>query len=226
MSGSTTPANTVVTPITQRILARVKGCTMALVNVELRAVTAEFLHKTLLWRERRTIPASSVLPGVASYALVPPQADAGTVAAAVLSAWYGQSPIRGGSLTGTRPGEAGEPRMVDLTDPLTVTLWPAPPAGAETKDIVLDIAWSIEPVTTTPDTLTLPYAALNHLDALTEGTLAKLFAMPDKPWSSTEHATYHHAEYRSALFQAREAIRAGRAHGSIEAPRWRFPRFA
>lgn len=226
MSESTTPANTVVTPITQRILARVKGCTMAMVNVELRAVTAEFLHKTLLWRERRTIPASSVNPGQASYAVVPPQADAGTVVATVLSAWYGQSPIRVGSVTGTRPGEAGEPRMVDLTDPLTITLWPAPPTGADTKDIVLDIAWSIEPVVTNPDTLTLPYAALNHLEALTEGTLAKLFAMPDKPWSSTEHATYHHGLYRTALFEAKNAVRDGRGHGAVAAPRWRFPRFA
>lgn len=224
MSGS--DPNTIVTPITQRILAQVRGATLALVNMELRAATAEFLRRTLIWQERRTLAAGSVTPGQASYALVPSQADAGTVASRVLAAWYGDKPLAVGTVIRTHPGATGDPCMVDLSDPVTITLFPAPPLGVQTKSVVLDIVWTIDPVTLEPDSLTLPYAVLGHLEALVHGTLARMFAMPDKPWSSETHSTFHSAKFRSAVFQARRSNGDARGHESVARPRWQFPRFS
>jgi hypothetical protein len=216
-------SNTIVTPITQRVMARVAGAEIALVNVELRSTTAEFLARTLLWRSRVEITA---IAGEDTYAIVPPQADAGTHVTQVLAAWYGTRRLGVGPVTGRTPDATGGPVLLDMSDPLTVKLWPAVPTEGELHGIVVDVAWSIDPSSLTPDSLTLPYAVLGYLEALTDGTLHRLFAMPDKPWSSTKHSTFHLQRFRKSMLSARRMADTGRGRENTAAPTWRFPPFA
>lgn len=53
-----------------------------------------------------------------------------------------------------------------------------------------------------------------------DGTLARLYAMPAKPWSSTPHSVYHGKRFRNHLaYRKQEGIR-----GFIwNQPTWRFP---
>jgi hypothetical protein len=54
-----------------------------------------------------------------------------------------------------------------------------------------------------------------------DGTLARLYLMPAKPWSNATHATYHGKRFRNAMsLRKQEAMR-----GFVFAvPAWRFPR--
>lgn len=54
-----------------------------------------------------------------------------------------------------------------------------------------------------------------------DGTLAKLYGMPSKPWSSEKHALIHHRKYRNLMaFRKQESAR-GFIYGA-PGP-WRFP---
>jgi len=54
-----------------------------------------------------------------------------------------------------------------------------------------------------------------------DGTLARLYGMPAKPWSNSTLATIHHKRFRNEMaYRKQEAIR-GYAYGI---PGWRFPR--
>jgi hypothetical protein len=225
MSGTTDPPpDTVVTPITQRILARLPGCTMPVVNMELRACTGEFLRKTLLWRTRFEI---TVLKDVGTYALVPPQGDAGTVATRLLSVWYGDHRLLVSDLAGFTPNAKGDPRVATMSNPLDVTIWPIPDGSNTIHKLTLDVAWTIDPVQLASDTLVLPHATLNHLETLTDGTLGRLYSMADKSWTSRDDARIHYGRFLSGCFEARHAVDTGRAlEGHNNTPQWRFPRFA
>lgn len=58
-------------------------------------------------------------------------------------------------------------------------------------------------------------------EALRDGTLMRLFLMPNKPWSNIKLAQYHGQRFRSAMFMAKDTVRR---QGDILQPG--FPYFA
>jgi len=54
-----------------------------------------------------------------------------------------------------------------------------------------------------------------------DGSLARLYGMPAKPWANPTLATMHHRKYRNAMAFRMQEARRGYAYG---VPGWRFPR--
>lgn len=63
----------------------------------------------------------------------------------------------------------------------------------------------------------------HHLDALQWGTLARLLAMPKKPWTDKTLAAQYQRQYRQEILMWRDV--ANRGNGPADTP-MQFPRFA
>jgi hypothetical protein len=209
-----------ITPITQRILARLTGIELPLVKVEVRATLTDFLSKTLLWRDTVLIPAVS---GQEMYALMPPQVLAGVVGSRVLTAYYGESPMAVAALNGVLPA-SGVPTCVDLSESVWLRVWPVPDDSNPLQTIRLNLVWGMDPTAIDPEDLVLPRQVLGYIEGITEGALARLYAIPDRPWSSLNHAAMHERKYRKVKLEARRAAEEGR--GRMGGDNWRFPPFA
>lgn len=217
------PLTDTITPMSQRVLARLPGAPLEIVNIEMRAATTEFLARSLIWRSRKTFPLVANTNG---YTIVSPQEPAGVMIASVLAAFCGKTPMRVGPLTGYDFTTTGDPRVVDSTNPTQVIVWPTPTTESAGKEIALDVAWGLDPSSIEPDSVILPYNVLGHLEVMVDGALARLYAMPDKPWSSTQHAEYHLRRFRGGTMEARRTADTGRGREGLNPPSWRFPPFA
>lgn len=212
----------VLTGISERALVRLPGAELPLVELETRAVVADFLARSLLWRRRQEIQA---VAGQGVYCLTLPQEKAGIIATQLLAAFYGNTALAIGAIVGVTPNASGSPRMADMSNPIQVQLWPPPPTSEDPKLITLDIAWGIDVGIRNPESLCLPPEVLGFIDVIVNGLLYRMFSMPDKPWSSQKHAAHHSASFRHGVGVARRAADLGRAReGESGALRWRFPR--
>lgn len=61
-------------------------------------------------------------------------------------------------------------------------------------------------------------------EVMLDGTMFRLYQMPNKPWSSPQLATYHGTRFRQGLNRARDI--AERMHTSEQSPRRVYPYFA
>lgn len=214
-----------ITPMSQRVMARLPGADLATVNIEMRAAANEFLARTLIWRSR---VAFTAIPGVNAYPLISVQPQAGVMISRVLAAYYGKTPISVGSLmTGYDFTVTGAPQVLDASDPSRIVVWPTPVQETTEHEITMDVAWAVDPSSIEPESVVLPFSVLGYIEAISDGALARLYAMPDKPWSSQKHADFHMRKFRVSMVQARRTAEAARGRENGHAvPRWRFPRFA
>lgn len=66
-------------------------------------------------------------------------------------------------------------------------------------------------------------AVMLHFDAIKNGALGRLKAMPSKPWTDVAGAAVHQRRFRNGMAEARDMARRGYA---AAAPAWRFPPWA
>lgn len=199
----------------QAILARVPGITRDLVDIELRIVVSEFLTRTMLWRQEYEFTGAI---GADSYII--PVAQAGVNIAAILDAHHGRTPLRLGAAAGFYR-ELGVPRFISLRDARTVRVWPSPQDVSE--NFRFTAALTVDMIDANPETsFVLPYEVVPYSNALMDGVLARLYSMPDKPWTSKTLMEDHRRLYRRGMSEARLAADEGRVRGAAN---WRFPRF-
>lgn len=212
MSGTTTPP---VDHLRQAILVRVPNITRDVVDLELRSVASEFFTRTLSWRQQYTF-----CPQIGCAAYIIPVEQPGMNIAAILSADYAGRAMRVGDLSGHFT-EVGSPSVIALRDARTVVLHPAP----STLDHVVRFtaAMTVDILDADPAGLVLPYAVVPYTGTIMEGVLSRLYAMPEKPWTSKTLMEYHERRFRRGMAEVRLASNAGRVRG---AQSWRFPRFA
>jgi hypothetical protein len=70
----------------------------------------------------------------------------------------------------------------------------------------------------------LPELFTTWFETMLDGTMARLYAMPAKPWSTPQLAQYHGTRFRQGMMRARDI--AERLHSHQQSPRRTFPYFA
>lgn len=114
--------------------------------------------------------------------------------------------------------DTGTPAAFFMLTPDTMQMFPTP---NETLGQVLYVYGVCTPLINTPR---LPnISTTHHFDAIMAGLLSRLYAMPNKPWSSKESSKDYDRFYKQCLSRFRDE--ANRAYSSAEAP-FRFPTFA
>lgn len=202
----------ITTLLRNTVAVQLVGCEFPLIDMHLRWVLHDFLTRTGLLRESLSV---SLVAAQANYPLT--FATASGIAATLLTARIGESRLVHSTLAGL-PAATGTPAMCALLDAETVGVWPTPTEAA-TLSLLAAITISPSAALGTP---TVPFVCQPFFDYIHSGVLGRLYALPDKPWTSSLVAGYHKGEYMRGIAKARIAAETGRAQGT---QMWRFPRF-
>lgn len=198
--------------------ARLSGATEGLVRCELNAAVREFYLQSNAWREQ--IGPYHVYAGQDIVWLNP--VDAYSNVTYVRGVWI-QDADRGrinlrpidSRVTDTEPGE---PTYFSTPDPYVIRLWRVPDANL---GAVLWVDANLVPL---PDATRLPnISASHHYEPILDGALARLLAIPNRPWSDPMLAMRYDQKFRRKCIEWRSISAQGYNRG--EAP-WRFPAFA
>lgn len=198
--------------------ARFAGATPQIVRQELNAAIQEFYFQSRAWREQ--IGPYTVTAAQANVTLNPVQTHAKVVF--VHQAWI-EDPdngVRGLKALTVYPtdGQTDYPTHYYAADPLLLRLWPTPDA---TLGTVLYADAALAPLSSTAQ---LPsVAASHHFEAILEGSLARLFLMPNKPWTDLMQAAVYTRSFRRRCMEFRAISDSGYTRAD---PPWRFPPFA
>ncbi len=197
-------------------LIQTPGAQRSVVKRELVKAAREFYRDSAALRE--VIEPQAVLAMVSQYDLnslisEPTLLEIGSV----ISVSVNDFQLR--ALTGRPHGEYEEASAVNsyyVTNTSTVNLWPRPTTASADAMTVEVALIPREDATSLPD-----IAATEHMDALMDGLLGRMFEHPAKPYSNPTLAQYHLKRFRSAIGVAAARIKTARAQGAS----WRFPPF-
>jgi hypothetical protein len=195
--------------IKQAAMVRLPGIDPSLVDMEMRWTLYEFLMET---RVRIVVRDTPLVAGLQDY----PMGDESVVV--ILEAKVDDTPIAVGRVQYSNT-ETGFPRSVGLVLDSLARVAPTPTSAESGKRLILTYATTILPTNTTGE---LPLEAKPYHGYLLDGLLARVLAMPDKPWTNTRMAEPHLRRYRSGISDVRRMIDAGRGYTSLT---MRGPRF-
>lgn len=179
-----------------------------LVDRTLLEVARDFCKETRAWRSTIT---ESVVASVLTVAVTPP-ADAELTD--IVKATLDTNSIR--KVTDeqaetedpewrTRPGV---PWAIMLDDTLDqVALVPLPQSASTA--LVIRAAWKPTLTAVTLDAKLLS----DHSEALIQGTLAKLFMIPEAPWENSNKGTFYAGSYNLSMLRAKDAVSDGGMKG-------------
>lgn len=201
---------------TRPLQAVLPGITPAQAEEKLRHALKEFYLQSRAWRQ-----VLGPLDIQASTSLVTPAPPADSQIVWVRSAWLQEGSIRTHlktSVTKITETRSDKPTHYYSESPQTLNLWPTP-------DVNLDDVLFVEVALTMTDAAaTAPdLSATHHFEAIQNGALARLYMMPNKPWTDQIAATRYGQLFRRACMELRAVSDAGYLHGD---PPWRFPPFA
>lgn len=204
------------------VLQQCPGAPDSLVDTQIQLVLRDFYTKSNAWRV--TLGPFNVTTGIDTVQLNPvdayssvlnvfrayfyPFPDANSVTPKFLSS----SPL---ALVG---GQPSQPNFFWMYTPDTLVLYPKP---EKVYGRILYAQVSLKPVINS--TQLPPIATEQHLDALVSGVLARLYAMPNKPFTAKDQAAVMARTYTREMLIARDHAR--RQYGSADTP-MPFPRFA
>ncbi len=172
------------------VLPYVPGCPDQSVVTHLRSICIDFFQKTLAWRQK--LNPVTALADVTTYTM--PLPDSQTALAKLLAYW----------IDGQRAHVVQAERGEDLaacnssadvawtTTRATFSVSPAPDAG---QLLVLDVA--LKPSQASTGVLASLWE--HYADALVDGALSRIFAMPNQPWTNPGLAQYHGQLYQDAI---------------------------
>lgn len=199
------------------VRTRITGATAELIDQETREVVSEILRETLMYRVDKTVTLEA---GVTDYTLT--MDDYESVAVLVGASYQGRG-LSVGRPSVTLPYDAeatGGPRFVFMLDDQNVRVHPSPTADNEAgKEITLDCAMTILPVAE----VILPKVLRPYQMLIQAGVLARMYSMPERPWTSKASAASAMLDYESRRVSARNDTERGRARRPTFA---RFPPFA
>lgn len=215
---NTSPSNTSLEVWLRPLLARLPGAVEAVVQSELRAAIEWFYRESRAWRITDLGPYSVAQNQDVVY-LNP--ADQYARVIYVLGAFLNE----GGEVTVLSPvTEMPQERLVDrprvyfMETPDVLRLYPKP---ATTLGSVLYVNAALTPAA---DFVRVPDIAVSHhFDAILDAALARLLAMPNKPFTNFDLAAAHDRRARKSASNFRGI--ADRAYSTGD-KRWAFPPFA
>lgn len=202
---------------TRPLLAGLPGATPVQIEEKLRHAMKEFYLQSRAWR--RVLGPLDVTINAPLVSLNP--VDVNTQVVWVRRAWLQE----GGVITNLKPAvvkvtetRVDKPSSYYHESPSSLTLWPTPSAtltGVLFVEAALTLA---DAATVIPD-----ISATHHFEAIYNGALARLLAMPNKPWTDQAAATTYGRMFRRSSMELRAVSDAGYTHSD---PPWKFPSFA
>lgn len=204
----------------QLLQQQLNGCPDTLVDAQLQLVLKDFYSFTTAWRD--TIGPYSINQNQDTVALNP--VDQNRQVQFVLRAWI--YPLLGGNtrqfLTPVARKVIGNDKDLPTTfymeDPTTLVLYPVPD---KTYGRGLYVYASLIPTALAAQLPVITFT--HHLDAILWGALARLYRMPQKPWTDKGLAADYAKDYRRQRLLWRDV--AERNYGPGDAPMV-FPPFA
>jgi hypothetical protein len=202
---------------TQPLLACFPGATEPQVEEKLRHALKEFYLQSRAWR--RTLGPFDVTDGAPLVTLNP--VDANTQVVWVRNAWFQEGDIRtplGVSVCKITEAREGKPTHFYSETPYSLTLWPTP------DTTIPGILFVEVALTTTAAATVIPEVSeTHHFEAILDGAFARMYAMPNKPWTDPLAADRYSRTFRRRCLELRAVSDASYLHVD---PPWRFPRFA
>jgi hypothetical protein len=189
--------------IRQAALLRLTGAPPEAVDLESRWVISDFLARSRVWR--RTI-ALTPSDGTEQYALGIANHESATL---LLGASYSGRDL----LLTTKPlatTQDGLPTAVALVDDRTVEVYPAPTADV-VEPIEIEVALTLLPMTES----VLPAVVRPYHETILHGVLARMYRIPDKPYTNQRIAPDHQWYYERGVFDVRRMTDGGRARNAL-----------
>ena len=206
--------------VEQIVAQTIQGAPDSLIQTHLQRVLNDFYTRSTAWRDY--IGPINVLSGVSEIDLNPytQNAQVQFVLGAFLFPYNGSNEPLGLGVTtrklyGVTPGP---PARYYMQRPDQLVLFPVPDT---TYGPILNVYASIVPTTLAAILPNMSYT--QHVDALVWGTLARLYAIPKRPWSDKELRDYYEKKYRQQIIMYRDI--ANRGYGASDTG-FRFPPFA
>jgi hypothetical protein len=190
--------------IRQAAIVRLTGATPDVVDLESRWVISDFLARSRLWQRTVQVPLS---PGVVSYAIPGVQTYESMVLMLEASYKSRQLLLSDFPIVTT---EDSTPSSVRLGNDRTLEVYPAPGASI-TDNLSVKLAATILPSNENP----IPAVIRPYHQAVLDGVLARMYMIPDKPYTNTRLAPVHQVAYEREISNVRRIVDGGRGRNAL-----------
>lgn len=194
----------VLESIRQAAMVRLTGATPDVVDLESRWVVSDFLTRTRVWRKMVAITPT---PGVDEYA-VPGIQNYESVVLITEAAYKDRTLLLAKFPVTTM--QDGLPTAVMMVNDRTVGVYPAPTADV-TDTIDLELAFTLLPASENP----IPAVVRPYHDTLLKGVLARMYAIPDKPYTNLRLAPAEQSAYDRSVYDIRRVVDGGRGRNAL-----------
>ncbi len=197
--------------VKESAMARLPGADPSIIDRETRWMVSEFLRETRVWRRTYSV---TLVDSTTMYDL--PIEDEEAVAV-LMAATLDGAPMNLG-LPSALDEQEGTPLNAGMEGDRVLRVWPVPMLADAGKVVAVDVALTLlVSVDAPPPDVLRPYQGF-----MLDGLLARLYAMPDKPWTNIRIADVHLRRFEVGKTSVKREMDG---HRSFGAPRVRFPRF-
>ena len=197
--------------VKESAMVRLPGADPTIIDRETRWMMSEFLRETRVWRRVMTV---TLVDATTMYDL--PIEDEEAVAVLMGATLDGSQMSLG--LPSALDEQEGTPTQAGMEGDRVLRVWPVPMLGDAGKVVAVDVALTLlVSVDAVPPDALRPYQGY-----MLDGLLARLYAMPDKPWTNVRIADVHLRRFETGKASVKRDMDGHRSFGS---PRARFPRF-
>jgi len=189
--------------IRQAAMLRLTGATPDAVDLESRWVISDFLARSRVWRRTIAITPSA---GVEDYLLGIANHESAVM---LLGASYNGREL----LLAPKPlvtMQDGLPTAVMLTDDRTIRIYPIPTADV-TEVIEAEVALTLLPMSESA----IPAVVRPYHDTVLLGVLARMYKIPDKPYTNIRLAPEHQWYYDRGVYDIRRVVDGGRGRNAM-----------
>ena len=193
----------VLESIRQAAMLRLTGATPDVVDLESRWIVSDFLARSRVWRRTIALAPSA---GVEDYALGIANHESAVL---LLGASYNGREL----LLTPKPlvtMQDGLPTAVMLADDRTARVYPVPTADV-VEVVEVEAALTLLPMTeSAPPAVVRPY----H-ETVLHGVLARMYRIPDKPYTNQRLSSEHQWYYDRGVYDVRRMIDGGRGRNAM-----------
>lgn len=193
----------VLESIRQAAMLRLTGATPDAVDLESRWVISDFLARSRMWRRTIALTPSA---GVEDYLLGIANHESAVL---LLGASYSKRDL----LLAPKPlvtMQDGLPTAVMLTDDRTARVYPTPTVDV-TEVVEVEVALTLLPMTES----VIPAVVRPYHDIILQGVLARMYRIPDKPYTNQRLSPEHQWYYDRGVYDARRMIDGGRGRNAM-----------
>lgn len=209
-------ANVAYTTLFGEVLPDLPHCPVDIATNAIRNAVIEFCSRTNIIQFEIT-PLITVVGGTASYSMTVPT---GTTVSQIIKAWYDGfeiEPKDSDALTRMygdwRGLTGGTPRFITMNPPDLDTVRLVPPPANPPAGVVFRILVALCPTRASTDFD--PNVAETYAEDIAHGAKARLMAIPGKPYSNPNLASYHSSMFNAGITQAIISANKGQTRQSL-----------